>query len=429
MLATSEKSVLSGTAVVPASKSHTIRAVILAGLAHGESTVELPLDSFDTRSAVEAVRAFGARIEKTGGSWRIAGVGGKPRVPENVIDVGNSGTTLYMAMGTASLVDGWTVLTGDEQIRRRTASRLAQALEGLGATVISTRGNGLAPIVVRGPIRGGETVVHGVTSQYVSSLLMACPLAEKNTRLTVRELNEQPYVRMTLDWLRSLDVSVDIADDLSLIEIPGGQAYPSFERRIPGDFSTATFLICAGVLAGGRVVLSGLDMDDPQGDKAVIDILRGMGADISVEGNAVVCSGSALTGMDIDMNAIPDAIPMLSACACFAKGTTTLRNVPQARLKETDRIAVMARELGKLGAKVKELPDGLVIEGTGLGGGTVHGHGDHRVVMAMIVAGCAADGPVTVDTAESAGVTFPGFWETLEGLGAKITKEPSQPNV
>ncbi len=422
MLATAERSLLSGTAVVPASKSHTIRAVILAGLAGGRSIIDRPLDSFDTRSAAHAVRAFGAKVETDGDAWTVEGVCGRPATPDDVIDVGNSGTTLYMAMGSASLVRGWTVITGDAQIRRRTADPLARALGGLGAEVISTRGNGMAPLLVRGPLRGGETTVRGITSQYVSSLLMACPLAENDSAVTVTELNESPYVRMTLDWLEFLDVTVEAAEDFSRLEIPGGQSWRGFERRIPGDFSTATFLICAGVLAGGEVRLEGLDLNDSQGDKAVIGILRDMGADITMEDGVLVCRKSELTGMDIDMNAIPDAIPMLSVCACFARGTTTLGNVPQARLKETDRIAVMAAELAKLGAKVRELPDGLEIEGGGLRGGGVCGHGDHRVVMAMMVGGCAADGPVTVDTAESAGVTFPGFWDTLECMGARIAR-------
>jgi len=423
MIASSKKSRLNGTAAVPASKSHTIRAVILGALADGESCIEAPLDSFDTRSAAAAVRALGAEIDAAGDTWHVRGCAGRPIVPENVIDVGNSGTTLYMVMGTASLTDGWTVLTGDDQIRRRTASSLIDALSGLGVEMFSTRGNGCAPLLVRGPIRGGETSVVGVTSQYLSSLLMACPLARGDSSITVTGLNERPYVRMTLDWLDFVGANISMSDDLSHADISGGQEYKSFSRRIPGDFSSATFLLCAGVLGGGRVVLKGLDMNDPQGDKAVVDILGTMGADITFNDDSIIVSGSALKGAEIDMNAIPDAIPMMSVCACFAEGTTVLGNVPQARLKETDRIAVMVGELRKLGADIEELPDGMIIHGGGLKGGRVHGHGDHRVVMAMTVAGLAADSPIEVDTAEAAGVTFPGFWDTMRSLGAGIAFE------
>ncbi len=423
MVITSEKSLLKGTAVVPASKSHTVRAVILGGLASGKSVIEAPLDSFDTRSAVEAVKALGACVEIEKDLWMVTGVEGKPCVPEDVINVGNSGTTLYMVMGTASLAAGWTVLTGDEQIRRRTAAPLMEALRGLGVETFSTRGNSMAPLIVKGPMKGGKTTVRGISSQYVSSLLMACPLAGENTEITVTELNEHPYVYMTLNWLDFLGVSVETDENLNVITVKGKQSYPSFTRKIPGDFSSATFLLCAGALAGGTITLKGLDMDDPQGDKVVIDILRRMGAGIKTAANEIVVSGGKLKGVDVDMNAIPDAIPMLAVCACFAEGTTVLYNVPQARLKETDRLTVMATELTKLGADVKEQPDGLIIKGTGLKSGRVCGHGDHRVVMAMTIAGFGADGPVTVDTAEAAGVTYPGFWDTMRSLGGKISEK------
>ncbi|MFC1693706.1 3-phosphoshikimate 1-carboxyvinyltransferase [Candidatus Latescibacterota bacterium] len=420
MEVTTHKSLLDGTVIVPASKSHTIRAVILGALASGNSMIEGPLDSFDTRSAAGAVSAFGAGLEMDRDCWIISGVEGKPRVPDTIIDVGNSGTTLYMIMGSASLTDGWTVITGDEQIRRRSALPLMEALQGLGVETISTRGNGMAPLLVKGAMKGGRTEVRGISSQYVSSLLMACPLARENVEISVTELNEHPYVHMTLNWLNYLDIFPEVTLDLSNIKIQGGQSYHSFKRKIPGDFSSATFLLCAGVLAGGTVILKGLEMDDPQGDKEVVNILKRMGSHIETKENEITVSGGKLTGIEVDMNTIPDAVPMLAVCACFANGTTVLNNVPQARQKETDRLAVMAMELGKLGADIKELPDGLIIRGTGLKGGHVHGHGDHRVVMALAVAGCVADGPVVIDTAETAGITFPGFWDTLRALGAEF---------
>ncbi len=420
MNVTSKKSTLNGTVEIPGSKSHTIRALIIGALACGESVIEEPLDSVDTRSAAAAVCALGARINTDSVTWTITGVEGKPIIPGNVIDVGNSGTTLYMIMGTASLVDGWTILTGDDQIRRRTAQPLIDALKGLDVQVFSTQGNGMAPIAIKGVMKGGSTRVAGISSQYISSLLMACPLAKNDSDIVVTKLNERPYVHMTLDWLHREGILLDIDEDMTRILIKGNQHYPPFKQRIQGDFSSATFLLCAGALVGGTVTLRGLEMNDPQGDKAVIDILREMGAEITCSEHDITVHGASLRGTEIDMNAIPDALPMLSVCACFAGGTTVLRNVAQARIKETDRIAVMASELRKLGANVSELPDGLVIRGTGLQGGCVHGHGDHRVVMAMTIAGLAADGAVTVDTAESADITFPGFWNKMLSLGAEL---------
>lgn len=423
MKAVARKSVLSGRVSVPGSKSHMIRALIIAALADGESVLESPLDSFDTRSAADAVEALGAVVLRNDDRWTVKGIGGLPTVPDDVIDVGNSGTTLYMLMSMAALADGWTFITGDEQIRRRTASSLIDALTPLGVDIFSSRGNGCAPLAVKGRMRGGRTSVEAVTSQYLSSLLLACPLAEGDTYIDVPLLNEAPYVHMTLDWLTRQGIMYEVSDDLSICQVKGGQLYSSFSRRIPGDFSTATFLLCAGVLAGREIVLDGLDMSDPQGDRQVVNILRDMGADIDIGDTDITVRGSRLTGCEIDMNAIPDALPMLAVTACFAEGRTVLANVPQARLKETDRIAVMAAELNALGASVRELPDGLVIDGKGISGGSAHGHGDHRVVMSLTVAGMAADGPVAIDTAEAAGVTYPAFWDTVRELGGDVTLE------
>jgi len=416
----SRPSQLNGDITVPASKSHTIRAVIIGALANGESVIEGPLESLDTKSAADAVRAFGALIDAGADRWTIRGVGGNPHVPDNVIDVGNSGTTLYMIMGTASLAEGWTVLTGDDQIRRRTAAPLIEALNGLGAQVLSTRGTGMAPVMVKGRMTGGMTSVAGISSQYLSSLLLSCPLAPGDSEITVTQLNERPYVRMTLGWLDYEGICYDMNESMSRVTIPGGQAYRPFSRTIPGDFSSAAFPLCAAAIAGGTVRVHRLDMYDVQGDKRVVDILAGMGAVVKREAGSVSVTGVSLKGIDVDMNEIPDVLPMLAVTACFAEGKTVLYNVAQARIKETDRIAVMAGELAKLGASVKEMPDGLEITGTGLRGGIVRGHGDHRVVMAMAVAGLAADGEVTVDTAESAEVTFPGFWEKMRSLGAEL---------
>ncbi len=420
MEVTLQKSRLNGEITIPPSKSHTIRAVIIGALTDGESVIYEPLDSLDTRSAARAVRALGAIVDMRHDSWTIQGVGSKPRIPNDVIDVGNSGTTLYMIMGTASLVDGWSVLTGDEQIRRRTAAPLIEALSGLGVELFSTRGNGMAPIVVKGKMKGGQTGVAGISSQYVSSLLMSCPLALDDSEINITELNERPYVRMTLDWLDSQGIILEIDDKMSHVNIKGGQSYHSFERKIPGDYSSATFPLCAAALAGGTVTLKGLEVNDSQGDKKVIDILVDMGASVKKDEESVTVCGGRLKGINVDMNEIPDALPMLAVTACFAEGKTILHNVPQARMKETDRISVMAGELKKLGADIKELPDGLEIKGTGLKGGSVHGYGDHRVVMAMTVAGFAADGNITVDTAESADITFPDFWGKMRSLGAVI---------
>ena len=412
---------LHGAVTIPGSKSHTIRAVAIAALASGESRIEAPLDSGDARSAVRAFTALGAKIDCQPTVWTVQGFGGKPCVPAAVIDVGNSGTTMNIAMGAAALArTGAITLTGDHQIQRRPAGPLVAALNDLGARAESTRGNGCPPIVIRGRLKGGTTTIACQSSQYLTSLLINCPLADGDTVIKVPVLEERPYVEMTLDWLARQGIQLT-RTGLSEFRIPGRQSYKSFTRRIPADFSSATFFLCAGALGDNDVTVRGLDLTDPQGDKAVIDFLKKMGTRIEVlaDGGIRVRPGK-LTGCDLDLNATPDALPMLAVTACFAAGQTTLGNVAHARIKETDRITTMRMELTKLGAKVTERPDGLVIEGRPLAGAEVDGHQDHRIAMALAIAGCHIPGQTIVRTAESATITFPTFLDCLRGLGAEI---------
>jgi 3-phosphoshikimate 1-carboxyvinyltransferase len=414
-----QQSRLRGEVTIPASKSHTIRAVAIAALAPGTSRIEAPLDSGDARSAVRAFSALGAKIDCTPVVWTVTG--GVLRAPEDVVDVGNSGTTVNIAMGSAALIrDGLVVFTGDHQIRRRPSGPLLAALNDLGASAKSTRGNGCPPIVIRGRLKGGTTTIECKSSQYLTSLLINCPLADGDTVINVPVLEEKPYVEMTLDWLHRQGVRVTHTG-LKEFRIPGRQAYKPFTRRIPADFSSATFFLCAGAIGDNEVIVRGLDLTDTQGDKAVIDYLKQLGARIEVlpDGGIRVRPGK-LTGCKLDLNATPDALPMVAVLACFAAGQTTLGNVAHARIKETDRIKTMREELTKLGAKVTELPDGLVIEESKLVGTTVDGHHDHRIAMALAVAGCSLPGTTIVRTAESATVTFPAFTDCLRNLGAAI---------
>ena len=418
----SEKSVLRGEVLIPTSKSHTVRAVTLSTLAHGKSTIRHPLVSSDCLAAVGAGRLFGAKVS-LGDVWEVEGVNGAPCIPENVVDVKNSGTTLYFFMGTAALAKGATVLTGDDQIIKRPAQPLITALSDLGAEVFSTRNNGLPPVVVKGPAKGGKARVGGLVSQYISSLLIHCPLMEKDSKLEVFDLHEKPYVQMTLSWLDRYGIRYKASDDFAQITIYGGQSYQGLDVTVPGDFSSGTFFLVAGSIGEADITLLGLDMNDAQGDKQVVTYLQEMGARISQEKGRIRVRGGALKGREFDLGDTPDALPAMAVAGCFAQGKTILRNAANARLKETDRIAVMAKELGTLGAKVEELPDGLVIHESKLRGRPVCGHRDHRVVMALAVAGTAIPGHLEVDSAEAVQVTFPNFLELMKGLGAKIREQ------
>jgi len=419
---------LKGSVEIPSSKSHTIRALALATLAGGDSEILAPLDSEDGRSAREACRLLGAHIE-VGETWKVRGTGGVPSSPEAIIDVGNSGTTARIATGVATLLDGtFAVITGDAQTRRRPMGPLIEALGRLGGRVFSTRSNGFLPVVAGGRLKGGITSVAGITSQFLTSLLISTPLARGDSQIRVIDLHEKPYVDITLWWLDRLGIRYERRGYEEFL-VYGNQTYPSFRQAIPGDFSSATFFLCAAAMTDSDVTLTGLDMSDPQGDKQVIDMLAAMGARIESAPGGIRVRGGDLKGMDLDLGDTPDALPALAVVGCKARGTTRLLNVPQARIKETDRIAVMAREITRMGGRIQELADGLVIEESSLQGTEVDGHGDHRVVMSLAIAGLIARGTTSVGTAEAISVTFPNFPELLARLGAQVTCHHSKGNL
>ena len=419
MLLKVSRSFVNGKVKIPGSKSHTIRALFIASLSSGRSEISNPLISGDALSAVETLRALGAGIEIKEDKFIVDGFGSVPKTPEDIINVGNSGTTLRFGLMTSALGEGCSVFTGDYQIRRRPLGPLLEAINNLGACAFSTRDNGMAPAVVKGRLKGGFTPLDAVTSQYLSSILINSPLVEGDTEIRVLRLNEVPYVEMTLWWLDRQGIKYENADFRTL-RIPGRQAYKPFNAVIPGDFSSATFFMVLAAISGGEFLLENLRMDDPQGDKQVLCILEKMGARVKIGDNTVVIKGDRFYGMDIDMNSIPDALPAMAVAGCFAEGETRLLNVPQARLKETDRIRVMCMELGKMGADIEELPDGLVIRKSGLKGCRVCGHDDHRVVMALAVAGLNTDGVTIIDTAEAMNVTFPEFARLIASCGGRI---------
>jgi 3-phosphoshikimate 1-carboxyvinyltransferase len=390
----------------------------LASLAEGVSNIKNRLKSEDVDSAIDACRSLGARIEEEeGGMLTIHGAGGKIKPQKDPIDVGNSGTAARFALSMAAMSDEPVTITGDEQTRKRPMMPLCHSLERLGVEIISSDESFL-PIRLKGPINGGTTAVDGTTSQFLSSLLLHTPFCRKKTTLRLDSLNEKPYVEMTLAWLEKLGVKV-LRNGYSEFTVPPNQRIKGFTATVPADFSSATFFLALSAMEGAELELEGLDMDDTQGDKQVIEFLKEMGADIEC-GKTIRIKGRKLQGKNLDLNSTPDALPAMAVVGCLAGGTTRLVNVPQARIKETDRISVMAAELKKMGADIEEEKDGLVIRQSALKGAEVNGHGDHRVVMSLAVAGLAAEGTTTVSTAEAIGITFPNFVELMRSVGADM---------
>jgi len=420
-----KKSRLKGAVTIPASKSHTIRAVAIASLADGKSLIRSPLSSNDTLSAVNCYRALGAEIDTSEPNlWKATGTNGKIKVPSEVVDVGNSGTTLNIAIGSASLIEAGKSITftGDEQTQSRPVGPLLNSLNELGAKCVSLKNNGKAPVKITGRLKGGKTSIACSTSQYLSSLLLCTPLTQKDTEINVTLLNEPGYVQMTLDWLDKQNIKYE-NERMRRFKIYGQQNYKAFNSVIPADFSSATFFLCAAALFGDGVTLEGLDFSDSQPDKAVVDYLKAMGADISIEPTAITVRASQLKGIEIDMNQTPDALPAMAITAAFAEGTTRLVNVPQARAKETDRIKCMAEELQKMDVDAEELADGLIVRHSKPKVAKLNGRGDHRIVMALALAGMAIEGQCTIDTAEAMSVTFPNFVELMTGIGANMKLE------
>jgi 3-phosphoshikimate 1-carboxyvinyltransferase len=414
------RSRVSGRVEAPPSKSYTHRGVLAGALGDGTHVLN-PLRSADTEASARCARGLGASVVEEDGDLRIEGVDGAPRTPDDVLDCGNSGTTTRLFAGAASLVDGLAVLTGDESLRSRPNGPLLSSLRELGATARSTRGNGRAPLVVGDSLGGGETTIDGsVSSQFVSALLFAAPLTDGASVRVEGELKSRPYVDITLEVLE--ETGIEVCETGGGFDVPGGQRYTADEFRVPGDFSSASYPLAAGALAGEATV--GNLYPSAQGDTVILDVLERMGASVDWdrdEGNARV-SGNAdgLAGVTFDASDNPDLTPTVAALGAAAGGETRIVDAEHVRYKETDRLEAMATELGKMGAVIEEDRDRLIIDGDAseLVGTRVDGRDDHRVVMALALAALVAEDETLITTAESVEVSYPGFADDLRSLGA-----------
>jgi len=419
MIAKVKKSEVYGEVEAPPSKSYTHRSIVIGSLGH-YSRIERPLLSADTMATVGACRAMGAEIDVRDDYLEIAGVIGRPKVPDDVVNAANSGTTLRLCLSMAALADGATVFTGDGSLRSRPNGPLIKALNDLGSICFSTRHNGRAPVVVQGPMKGGEIFIEGgVSSQFISSLLISCPFARRDTAINIKgELKSKPYVEVTLEMMEKAGGKV--STDFKEFRIESDQDYSLKSYRVPGDFSSASYMLAAGALAG-KVTVANL-FESKQGDAAIMEYLLDMGANVywDTEKGTVTVEQAGLRGIDIDAGATPDLVPTLAVLAACAKGTTHITNAAHVRYKETDRLHAMATELKKMGAAITEEPDGLIISGGRLKGAKVDGYDDHRIVMALAIAGMMATGTTSIDTAESVDISYPGFFADLKRIGAKV---------
>jgi 3-phosphoshikimate 1-carboxyvinyltransferase len=405
----------------PGSKSITNRALVCAALAEGTSVLSGALDSEDTQVMIDSLHRLGIQVERQGDGTKliVSGCGGNLPAGNADLFVGNSGTTIRFLTALTTLGRGTYRLDGVPRMHERPIADLLSALNQLGADVRSEAGTGCPPVIVKANgLPGGKTTIRGdISSQFLSGLLMAAPLAQNNVELLVEgELVSQPYVTMTIGVMREFGVEAHYSG-LSRFLIAGQQRYRGCEYAIEPDASAASYFWGLAAATGGEVTVEGLGQRALQGDVAFAQCLEQMGCRVSYDSRGTTVSGrkAPLRGIDVDMNAISDTAQTLAVVALFADSPTTIRGVAHIRHKETDRIGDLARELRKLGAKVDEFPDGLRITPAPLRGATIETYNDHRMAMSFALAGMKIPG-VTIQNPGCTVKTYPKFFEDLSQL-------------
>jgi 3-phosphoshikimate 1-carboxyvinyltransferase len=414
---------IDATVEVPGSKSITQRAMICAALADGESTLIGPLASEDTKYTASALRAMGIDIIEEEDRWIVSGRGGRIVAPAKEIYLGNNGTATRFLTSVAALGHGLFTITGDSRMEERPIQPLMEALTGWGVDIRSINDTGCPPLEINAKgLAGGRTLLpEGKSSQYLSSLLLVAPYAEQLAQLEVAgAVMSKPYVAMTIDVMAAFGVGVEANDTFTRFEIqPSG--YQAREYRIEGDASNASYFYAAAAVTGGRVTVANVPVPSLQGDALFVALLARMGCNIVKTGDGLTVEGpEELNGIEVDMVDWPDVVPTLAMVAAMARGRTVIKNIAHLRIKECDRLHVMAVELAKLGARVEEREDSLIIEGLDLDGPALHGaeietYNDHRIAMSFAVAGLKVPG-ITIKGEECVVKSFPDFWERFQLL-------------
>ena len=414
-----EKSKIKGIIDCPSNKSYTHRGIFLASLAGNNSKVDNVLFSADTKATIEACKKFGAIIEVKESSIIVKeSINLASKVSE--INTENSGTTIRIAIGIASLFSKEITLTGDESLQKRPMQPLLDALSSIGAKCSSTDGN--PPVKIQGSVLGGEIIIPGnLSSQFISSLLITAPLTKNGINLTIEgDLVSKPYLDATIATMRKFGVSVQTLIPYKKYNITP-QIYKNTTFNVPIDFSSLALLLSFTVLNGEDIVIKGSMGNLPQGDEAFIDFLEQLGVSVKIDNNEIkIKSPEKLRGGRFDLRNSPDLLPPLAILSLITSKPIEIVNVKHARLKETDRIAIIARELPKIGIIVEEKEDGLILKSSGnFTGAKLNSENDHRLFMAFCIAGTFIGNCVVTDS-KSVEVSYPNFIEEMNRLGAKI---------
>jgi 3-phosphoshikimate 1-carboxyvinyltransferase len=403
---------------LPGSKSLTNRALIIAALAEGESVVRGVLDSDDTRHMVAALERLGFTIRRhcRAATIEIGGRGGLIPAPGADLFGGNAGTTVRFLTSLVALGSGRFRIDGDARMRERPIQDLLDALTALGVVAASERGNGCPPVIVEAEgIPGGEArLAGGVSSQFTSSILLVAPYTARGVRLTIVGVPVgAPFVDMTLGLMRRSGVVAERRGDV--IVVAPGQRYRSGESRIEPDATAASYFLAAAALVGGEVRVEGLGSGSLQGDVAFVDVLARMGAEVLRAADRIVVVGKELRGVDYDFRDISDTFLTAAVLAPFAASPTRIRGIGHTRRQETDRVAAVARELSRLGVRVRESEDELLIQPSVVHGGEIDTYDDHRMAMSFSLIGLRVPG-IRIRNPRCVAKTFPEFFRCLESL-------------
>jgi 3-phosphoshikimate 1-carboxyvinyltransferase len=414
-----QRSEIFGTIGAPSSKSYTIRGLMCAALAAGHSVLDNPLISDDTRAAVNVLDHVGIKTQLQPQSWQTEG--GRFLAPDGDLFCGDSAATLRFMSAICSLVPGTCRLTAGPSLAARPEKALIDALKIWGVDISSGAG-GLPLIIKGGKLKGGCTDLPGnISSQYVSALLLVAPCAEERTLITLNTpLESRPYVLMTLECLKQFGIDIRAATDLMTYETYP-QQYRPVKYNVEGDWSSASYLLGLGAVSG-KMTVNNLNSQSLQGDKQIVEILKDMGAQVLVDINSVTVKRDQLKAIRTDLNNCIDLLPTVAALAALAQGTSELTGIRRARLKESDRISAVKEGLERLGIRVVEEQDSLVIRGGAIHSAVIDSCNDHRIAMAFSLIG-VADGNITLKGAECVAKTYPDYWQNLRRLGVKLDEQ------
>lgn len=409
-----DPSALKGAVKTPSSKSMTQRAIAAALLADGQSIIHNPSYCDDSLAAMSIAVGLGARIEPGNDKMSIDGTG---NLKESKLNCGESGLAIRMFSPIAALFAEEIILTGANSLRKRPMNMIEEALNQLGVKCTST--GGFLPLTIKGPLKGGRCEIDGsLSSQLLTGLLMALPLAQEDSEIIVNNLKSKPYIEMTIQILKSFGVTIQ-NENYSVFRIPGNQKYIPHDYTVEGDWSGGAFLLVAGAL-NGELTITGLQKASKQSDVAILDALRDAGANMKVSDDLIEISRSPLKAFTFDATHSPDLFPPLAALAAYCDGVSTIKGVTRLIHKESDRAEALRQEFGKLLIRIDIDGDSMSITGGKPEGARVESHDDHRIAMAMAVAALKASGRVYIRDSQCVGKSYPGFFDDLRMLGAFV---------